>query len=73
VRSFPDISTVSESGIAGFAVNGWYGVIGPTGLPADVVARLEEGIRKSLQDPELISQFEREGDEVSRFAAVPFS
>jgi tripartite-type tricarboxylate transporter receptor subunit TctC len=65
VRSFPDIPTVSESGIAGFAVNGWYGVIGPMGLPADVVARLEEGIRKSLQDPELISQFEQEGDEVS--------
>jgi tripartite-type tricarboxylate transporter receptor subunit TctC len=38
VRSFPDIPTVSESGIAGFAVNGWYGVIGPTGLPADAVA-----------------------------------
>jgi tripartite-type tricarboxylate transporter receptor subunit TctC len=65
VRSFPDIPTVSESGIAGFVVNGWYGVIGPMGLPADVVARLEEGIRKSVQDPELISQFEQEGDEVS--------
>jgi tripartite-type tricarboxylate transporter receptor subunit TctC len=65
VRSFPDIPTVSESGIAGFAVNGWYGVIGPMGLPADVVARLVEGIRKSLQDPELISQLERGGDEVS--------
>jgi tripartite-type tricarboxylate transporter receptor subunit TctC len=65
VRSFPDIPTVSESGIAGFAVNGWYGVIGPMGLPADVVARLEEGIRESLQDPELISQLEQEGEEVS--------
>jgi tripartite-type tricarboxylate transporter receptor subunit TctC len=65
VRAFPDIPTVSESGIAGFAVNGWYGVVGPQGLPADVVAKLEKGIRKSLQDPELISQLEQEGDEVS--------
>jgi tripartite-type tricarboxylate transporter receptor subunit TctC len=65
VRALPDIPTVSESGVAGYAVNGWYGVIGPAGLPADVVARLADGIRKSLQDPELISRLEREGEEVS--------
>jgi tripartite-type tricarboxylate transporter receptor subunit TctC len=65
VRAFPDIPTVSESGAAGYAVNGWYGVIGPAGLPAEVVARLEDGIRKSLQDPELVSRLKREGEEVS--------
>jgi tripartite-type tricarboxylate transporter receptor subunit TctC len=46
-------------------VNGWYGVIGPSGLPAEVVARLEDGIHKSLQDPELVARLEREGEEVS--------
>ena len=65
VRAFPDVPTVAESGIAGYAVNGWYGVIGPTGLPAQVVARLEDGIRESLQDPELVSRLEREGEEIS--------
>ncbi len=65
VRAFPDLPTVSESGVAGYVVNGWYGVIGPSGLPADVVARLEDGIHKSLQDPELVARLEREGEEVS--------
>jgi tripartite-type tricarboxylate transporter receptor subunit TctC len=65
VRSLPDIPTVSESGIPGYAVNGWYGVVGPAGLPADVVARLVDGISKSLQDPQLTSRLESEGDEVS--------
>jgi tripartite-type tricarboxylate transporter receptor subunit TctC len=46
-------------------VNGWYGVIGPKGLPNDIVARLVDGIRQCLRDPELISRLEREGDEVS--------
>jgi tripartite-type tricarboxylate transporter receptor subunit TctC len=44
VRSLPGVPTVSESGLAGYAVNGWYGVIGPKGLPNDVVAR---GIRRA--------------------------
>ncbi len=65
VRALPDIPTVSESGVAGYVVNGWYGVIGPSGLPAEVVARLEDGIHKSLQDPELVARLEREGEEVS--------
>jgi tripartite-type tricarboxylate transporter receptor subunit TctC len=65
VRAFPDIPTVSESGVAGYVVNGWYGVIGPSGLPPEVVARLEDGIHKSLQDPELVARLEREGEEVS--------
>lgn len=54
-------------------MNGWYGVVGPAGLPADVVARLVDGIRKSLQDPELISQLEQEGDEVSFDAPNAFA
>src|SRR5712671_3633500 len=65
VWAFPDIPTVSESGVAGYVVNGWYGVIGPSRLPAEVVARLEDGIHKSLQDPELVARLEREGEEVS--------
>jgi hypothetical protein len=43
VRASPDIPTVSESGVADYVVNGGYGVIGPSGLPAEVVARLEDG------------------------------
>jgi tripartite-type tricarboxylate transporter receptor subunit TctC len=65
VRALPDIPTLSELGISGYAVNGWYGVVGPAGLPADVVGRLGDGIRKSLQDPALVSRLEREGDDVA--------
>jgi tripartite-type tricarboxylate transporter receptor subunit TctC len=65
VRAFPDVPTVSEMGIADYAVNGWYGVIGPAGVPAEIVTRLEDGIHRSLQDPELVSRLEREGEEVS--------
>jgi len=56
---------VSETGVADYAVNGWYGVIGPAGLPIEIVTRLEDGIHRSLQDPELVARLEGEGEEVS--------
>jgi tripartite-type tricarboxylate transporter receptor subunit TctC len=65
LRALSDIPTVSESGIPSYAVNSWYGVIGPAGLSREIVARLSEGIRKSVQDPALVSRLEHEGEEVS--------
>jgi tripartite-type tricarboxylate transporter receptor subunit TctC len=73
VRTFPNVPTVSETGIADYAVNGWYGVIGPAGLPIEVVTRLEDGIHRSLQDPELVARLEREGEEVSTGTADAFA
>jgi tripartite-type tricarboxylate transporter receptor subunit TctC len=65
VRAFPDLPTVSESGVADYAMNGWYGVIGPAGIPGEIVARLEGAIHRSLQDQDLVLRLEREGEEVS--------
>jgi len=36
----PDLPTVAESGIPGFALDSWWGLNGPAHMPADVVARL---------------------------------
>ncbi len=36
----PQISTVAESGVPGFESIAWYGVVGPAGMPKDVVAKL---------------------------------
>lgn len=37
---FPDIPTIAESGVPGFAVDNWYGVVGPAGIPRPIVAKL---------------------------------
>jgi tripartite-type tricarboxylate transporter receptor subunit TctC len=60
----PDIPTVSEQGVRGFAIDGWYGVVGPANLPADVTAALNAGIAKALADPDLVSRLRPEGEEV---------
>lgn len=49
----PDVPTVAESGLPGFEVSSWYGVVGPAGLPLEVVARINAGINKALLGPEM--------------------
>ena len=45
---FPDVPTLAESGMPGFEVGAWQGVMGPAGTPPDVVARLNAEIVKAL-------------------------
>jgi tripartite-type tricarboxylate transporter receptor subunit TctC len=47
----PDIPTVAESGIEGYAYQSWQGVFGPKGMPADVVARTLTGLHRALDEP----------------------
>ncbi len=44
----PDLPTIAEAGVPGFAVNNWYGVFVPTGTPKEIVTRLNADIVKAL-------------------------
>ena len=48
-----DVPTLEESGFKGFDAMQWYGTVGPAGLPADVVKRLNETLVAVLKEPEL--------------------
>jgi tripartite-type tricarboxylate transporter receptor subunit TctC len=39
---FEDVPTVAESGFPGFAAPGWYGLVGPVGMPDAIVQRLHD-------------------------------
>jgi tripartite-type tricarboxylate transporter receptor subunit TctC len=60
----PDIPTMSEQGVRGFTIDGWYGVVGPAKLPTDVIVALNLGIIKALADPDVVSRLKPEGEEV---------
>lgn len=49
---FPDLPTVQEAGLPGFVVDSWYGLIGPAGLSAEVVARLHGAVEAIVATPE---------------------
>ena len=60
----PDVPTVAESGYKGFEAVTWFGVVGPTGLPKDVVAKLNAGFNKALQDADVKKKLEAQGADV---------
>jgi tripartite-type tricarboxylate transporter receptor subunit TctC len=61
LTQLPDVPTFEEKGIKGFDVTNWYSVMGPKGLPADIVARLDEAIRKTLADPDVRAKLDPQG------------
>jgi tripartite-type tricarboxylate transporter receptor subunit TctC len=53
---YPDLPTVDEAGVKGFAVDLWLGVFAPAGTPPEVVAKLNAAINdKVLKNPEFKS------------------
>lgn len=46
----PDVPTISESGLPGFQVPGWYGILAPRKTPDAIVARLRSELSELLKD-----------------------
>jgi tripartite-type tricarboxylate transporter receptor subunit TctC len=66
VRSslFPELPTMAESGFPAVEVLNWQGIVGPKGLPADIVKQLNAVGNKALQDPALRKTIIDQGNEV---------
>jgi tripartite-type tricarboxylate transporter receptor subunit TctC len=49
-QAFPDVPTMDEAGLKGFDSTAWYGILGPAGLPQEVVARWSDALAKVSGD-----------------------
>ena len=58
---FPDVPTVAESGVPGYDVTLWHGLIGPKGLPAPIVARVSHEVDAIVHSKEASAVLERDG------------
>jgi tripartite-type tricarboxylate transporter receptor subunit TctC len=56
VESFPNLPTISESGLPGFDVSAWDALFAPAHTPRAIVDRLNAAVRKALADPEIKHQ-----------------
>lgn len=59
--ALPEVPTVAESGLPGYEVVLWHGLIGPKGLPKAVVDRINGDVNKSLSLKETTAQLENDG------------
>ena len=57
----PDIPTLDESGLPGFSITAWIGVVAPKGTPKDIVQKLNLEIGRALEDLEFARQISTMG------------
>src|SRR3954470_593701 len=60
---FPELPTVAEAGVPGFAAPTWSGVIGPAGIPRPIVDKLNAAINRAINSPIFQERFAAIGDE----------
>ena len=59
--AFPDVPTMDELGLKGFDSTAWYGLVGPAGLPPEVISRLTQALLKAGEDKNLREQLNATG------------
>lgn len=60
-RELPNVPTVSESGVIGYDVAHWYGLIGPHGLSSIVVAKINATVNEVLRQADVAEYLQRDG------------
>jgi tripartite-type tricarboxylate transporter receptor subunit TctC len=72
-RSFvaPDIPTVSEAGVPGYEVTGWFGLLAPAKTPGSVIALLNQQVNQAL--PELKDRYAELGTELVGGSSAQFA
>lgn len=75
LASAPNLPTVGESGLKGYVIEPWFGVVGPAGVPKDIVAVLNKTIAASLKGGEVLKRlgalgYEPIGGTPEQFAAT---
>ena len=71
-KAAAELPTIAESGLPGFEMNSWIGIVGPAGMPKERVNRLNAAIVRVLQMPEVSEQFAREGGEATGSSPAQF-
>jgi tripartite-type tricarboxylate transporter receptor subunit TctC len=54
----PDVPTIAEAGIPGYAVDSWNGLFAPAGTPPEIVNRVATAVREGYKDPVLRKRME---------------
>lgn len=75
IPAMPQIPTIAEAGLPGYAVPVWYGILAPAGTPRPVVDKLHAGIVKAMESPDLRDRLLGEGGDATvvgpqEFAAI---
>jgi len=63
IKAAPELPTVAEAGVPGFAVTQWYALLAPAGTPRAIVETLNKETNKALHQPDVSGRIAAEGSE----------
>ncbi|WP_459616804.1 Bug family tripartite tricarboxylate transporter substrate binding protein [Bordetella sp. 2513F-2] len=69
----PDVPTVQQAGVAGFDLGTWFGVFTTGGVPADVVARLNQAYADAMRQPDVRQRLLTMGSEAQPMTPEAFA
>jgi len=65
VGAFPDIPTMAESGVPGFEISAWQGMVAPAGLPRPLLDRINAAVNRAVAMPNFKTRMADLGSEAS--------
>jgi len=60
-QALPDLPTLAEQGLEGYDVSVFFGIVGPKGLPAPIVDKLNQAFVQTLEDPAIDGALHKQG------------
>ncbi|CAN7262332.1 Bug family tripartite tricarboxylate transporter substrate binding protein [Variovorax paradoxus] len=70
--AFPDVPCAAEVGLPDYTVTTWYGLWAPKGTPAELQARIVDGMKKALQSDELKAIWAQNGSEIPNLTMASY-
>lgn len=73
LAALPDVPTAAEAGYKDYQVTNWHGLIGPKGIPADIVAKLNKAVNETMGAPSMESGLATDGLTAAPGSAADFA
>lgn len=61
LAAFPDLPTISASGLPGYESSQWYGLLAPAGTSPEILNQLNTQVKKIMQTPEMQEKMKADG------------
>ena len=68
----PDLPTIAESGMPGYDIASWFGLVAPAGLPGELASRLNAAVGRIVRSAEFKEQVQAEGGDAMDMSAEAF-
>jgi tripartite-type tricarboxylate transporter receptor subunit TctC len=71
--TLPDVPTLGQLGLSGVEVSTWYGLLGPAGVPEDILAVLNAQVNRIVQRPDVAATLAEQGLEPAPMSPAQFA